>query len=72
MRVRVHAVALVVLIAALFSPAAVNAPTSCRNTLAQPSCVSTAVAAARSCVAIGSISCLEGVLDSFISCLGAR
>ncbi len=69
MRVRAHAVVLVVLIAALFSPAAVNPPTSYRNPVAQPSCVSTAVAAARSCVALGSISCLEGVLDSFISCL---
>ncbi len=67
MRVRAHAVVLVVLIAALFSPAAVNAPTSCHNTLAQPSCVSTAIAAARSCVP--DIGCLQGVLDSFISCL---
>gem|GEM_PF-4994272 len=67
MKVRALAVVLVVLTAALFSPAAVNAPAPCHNTLAQPSCVSTAIAAAHNCGT--NVSCLEGVLDSFISCV---
>lgn len=67
MRVRTHAVVLVVLMAALFSPAAVNAPAPHHNTVAQPSCVSAAIAAAHNCGT--NVSCLEGVLDSLISCL---
>ena len=67
MRVRAYAVVLAVLIAALFSPAAVNAPAPYHNNVAQPSCVSSAIAAAHNCGI--NVSCLEGVLDSLISCL---
>ncbi len=67
MRVRAHTVVLVVLMAALFSPAAVNAPAPYHNTVAQPTCVSTAIAAAHNCGT--DVSCLEGVLDSLINCL---